>query len=57
MNIMKSKFALSNQVHVKAKSSGLHNAEKAKAVLARSLNKEPRGIYSAARNLDSNFRC
>lgn len=57
MNIMKSKVALSNQVHAKAKTSGLHNVEKAKAVLPRGLSKEPRGIYSATRNLDSNFRC
>lgn len=58
MNIMKRKLALASSSVTPAKSSAIRNvAEKTSPTGPRRAVEKPRGIYSATRNLDSNFRC
>lgn len=58
MNIMKMKPSLKGAGHAQAKTSVVRNVgEKTSATTPMRSIKEQRGIYSATRNLDSNFRC
>lgn len=57
MRIMKLKATLSRPVQAQEKSSVMPGENKSQQTIQRATHKEHRGIYSATRNLDSNFRC